>query len=317
LFSGEEKFTQAILSLTSDTQRPVYFLTGHGEMPAGQTSNFRSSLEGEGYVIKDLNLVREGKVPDDAETVFIIGPQNDLDEKEAALLKEYVQNNGKLFIALGYAKETPNWKNIDDLLAGINVKNTKALAIETGRTILGDPLTIVPDYQYHDITKDLYSQDRVTILPLALGLSTDESNADWKANALLRTTDKAYGETNQSQLNAGRPANDGNDIKGPLNLAYAVQNKDDKPKAIVIGNAQFLDDRLISQQGNRDFALNSVGWLSEQQNLVTIRPREEEAMQQAFIMPGQANLIFYGTSIGFPLAFLVVGGLVWWRRRQG
>jgi ABC-type uncharacterized transport system involved in gliding motility auxiliary subunit len=78
-----------------------------------------------------------------------------------------------------------------------------------------------------------------------------------------------------------------------------------------------LSDNEITVQGNRDFAMNSVGWLQELKDQVTIRPRQGEAYQQALILPNQANMIFYGTVVVFPLCFLLVGGLIWWRRRKG
>lgn len=317
-FTGEEKFTQTLLTLGSDVKHPVYFLSGHNELPSSQMSVFRNGLEGAGYTLGDLNLFKEGKVPDDAEAIFLIGPQNDLDEKEATALKEYVKGKGKLYIAVSYAKDMTKWKNINDLLNAINVKNPNAIALETGRTSLNDQLTIIPEYGSHEITSELSAQDRVTIMPLALVLQTDTANTDYRANALLSTTDKAYGETDLAQLEATSKTTKGDaDLKGPLDIAYAVQDKDNKPKAIVIGTAQFLIDQVVMQQGNKDFALNAVGWLQEQTDMITIRPREEAQLQQAMLMPGDRTKIFYGTLLGFPLLFLVIGGVIWWRRRKG
>ncbi|GAA3412696.1 GldG family protein [Paenibacillus hodogayensis] len=316
-FMGESKFTQSIMGLISDVKHPIYFLTGHNELPAAQISMFRTYLEGENYSITDLNLYKEGKVPDDAEAIFILGPQTDLDPKETALLKEYVQGKGKLFISLGYSKELQNTKNLDELLTAVNVKNEKAVVVETGRTLYNNPLTIVPNIQFHTITNDLADQNRVVVLPVAIAFSTDSGNANWKANSLLKSSDKAYGETDMNQLTSNASKQDAADLKGPLDMAYAVMDKDNKPKAVVIGNAQFLQNQIITEQGNRDFALNSVNWMQEQTEQVTIRPREEAALQQAFIMPNKANMIFYGTVVIFPLAILALGGAIWWRRRKG
>ncbi|WP_127580259.1 GldG family protein [Paenibacillus koleovorans] len=317
-FSGEEKFTQTLISLISDAKHQVYFLTGHNELPAGQMSVFRSSLESAGYTIGELNLFKDGKIPDDAEAVFLIGPQNDLDEKEATALKDYVKDKGKLYISIGYAKDLTKWKHINDLLAAINVKNPNAIALETGRTSLTDQLTIIPEYSLHVIVDKLSREDRVTVLPLALVLQTDTANTDFRANALLTTTDKAYGETDLATLTTTNKTTNGDtDLKGPLDLAYAIQDKDNKPKAIVIGNTQFLMDQVIGQQGNKDFALNAVSWLQEQTDMITIRPREEAQVQQVFLMPSDRNKILYGSVVGFPLLFLVIGGVIWWRRRKG
>ncbi|TMV47224.1 ABC transporter [Paenibacillus mesophilus] len=316
-FMGESKFTQSIMGMITDVKHPIYFLTGHNELPSAQIAMFRSSLEGENYAIKDLNLFKEAAIPADAEAVFILGPQTDLDPKEVALLKEYVQGKGKLFIAFGYSKDMQNMKNFDELLAAVNVKNGKAVVVETGRTLYNNPLTIVPNIEFHTITNDLADQNRVVVLPVAAALSTEAGNPDWKANALLKSTDKAYGETDLNQLTSNASKQDPADLKGPIDMAYAVMNKDNKPKAIVIGNAQFLQDQILAEQGNRDFALNSVNWMQELTDQISIRPREEAAMQQAFIMPNKAKMIFYGTIVIFPLAILALGGAIWWRRRKG
>lgn len=315
-FNGESKFTQAIMGLTSDVKHQVYFLTGHNELSASSISTFRSSLENESYAIKDLNLFKEGAIPDDAEAVFIIGPQTDFDPKETELLKKYVEGKGKLYIALGFSKEMNNRPNIDSLLAAVNVKDSQAVVVESGRSLTGNPYTIVPVYGYHEIVNSLADEDRVTIFPVAVSFTTDKNNADWKAHPILNSSDKSYGETDMAQLAAGSSKQDAADLKGPLELAYAVRYKD-TPKAVVVGNAEFLHNQVIGQQGNRDFALNGVHWLQERVDLVTIRPREEEAFQQAYVMPNQAKWIFYSTIVALPLIILAIGGAIWWRRRKG
>ncbi|WJH36343.1 GldG family protein [Paenibacillus sp. CC-CFT747] len=321
-FSGEEKFTQAVLSLTSKEKHTVYFLTGHGEMTSANASAFRSSLESEGYTVKDLNLVKEAAIPADAETLFILGPQNDLSEAETKLVQDYVKDKGKLMFALGLAKDMDQWKNWDAVLASVGVKNVKALAVENKKSLSTDPLTIVPEYGAHTITDKLSQQDRITVMPGALALAKDGANADFTATALLHTSTSAYGKTNINELLSKRlTTNDikqaDQDVKGPLDLAYAVENKDGKPKAVVIGNGTFLTNDWLTQQGNRDFVLNSVGWLQEQKNAVTIRPQEEAQMQQVVLTPAQGKTILIGTVGVIPALFLLAGGLIWWRRRAG
>jgi hypothetical protein len=283
-----------------------------------QIASFRSTLEGENYELKELNLLRDAKIPDDATSVFILGPQKDFDPKEVDLLKQYVQGNGKLFISTGYFKDMQNMKNFDELLAAVNVKNVNAVAIETARTVYNSPLTIVPSIEVHTITQAMTENGLAVVLPISVAYSTDSTNANWKARPLLKSSASAYGETNISQLTGGSgPKQDEGDLKGPLDLAYAVMDKDNKPKAIVLGSNEMLFDQYISLYGNRDFALNSVNWMQEQTDQVTIRARQQDAMQTAIIMPNKAKMIFYGTVVIYPLAILALGGLIWWRRRKG
>jgi hypothetical protein len=234
-----------------------------------------------------------------------------------------VKGTGKLWFALGIAKDMENWANWTSVLDTIGVKSSQALVVENRKSLSTDPLTIIPEYGYHDITSKLSDQDRITVLYGALALETNKEVTDYNATALLQTTKDAYGKTNLSFFTSATSITQNDlkkadaDLAGPLDLAYAVQDKDSKPKAIVIGSGAFVTNDLIGEQGNKDFILNSIGWLQEQQNMVTIRPQEESQLQQVFFTQGQANVIQYSTMIVIPLFILILGGVIWWRRRRG
>lgn len=314
-FNGEQKLTQALVNLNVKDKTKVYFLSGHNETPLGQMSVWRTGLEEQNYEVKDLNLLREGKIPDDAQALFIIGAQSDISDSEFNLIKEYLNGNGKLYMALNFSEQMSKWKNIDALLGTYGIKEQKAIAIDPKNSRLVSPLTIIPQYGFHDITNKLSDSNLLMSMTLAIALDS-QPVADYPTTMLLKTTEQAYGETNIDQLIKGGSSKDDNDIKGPLNLGYVVETKENKPKAVVLGGSTFLRDDAIGLQGNRDFALNSVGWLQEKKDQVTIRPRENK-LQMAMITGGQAQTIFYGTVLLFPLLFLIVGGTIWWRRRQG
>ncbi len=88
----------AIANVTSKDKHPVYILQGHQEIPLAQLATLKSELEGENYVVKELNLLKEGKIPDDAQMLLLLGPQNDLNDKEAELITQYVKGRGKLYM---------------------------------------------------------------------------------------------------------------------------------------------------------------------------------------------------------------------------
>ncbi|GIP35652.1 GldG family protein [Paenibacillus sp. J2TS4] len=321
-FSGEEKFTQALVSLTSNEKRKVYFLTGHGEMTSTQLPSFVSNLTGEGYEVSDLNLVQEAQIPEDAESIFVLSPQSDLTEAEQELLKGYAEGEGRLLVTLDLAQNMDQWANWNEILGIYGVTNEHALIIDSKQTLMNDPFTIVPTYNYHQIVNKLREENRITLFPGAIGLSFDSSNENWKASTILKSSDNAYGKTNLGLFASGQIRMEDlnktdDDLSGPIDLAYAIENGDGKPKAVIIGNGVFLSDQLLNQQGNRDFILNSIGWLNERESSVTIRPREEAQLQQAFLSASQANTIFIGTVVVIPLLFLITGGLIWWRRRRG
>lgn len=319
MFTGEEKFTQAVLTLTSTEKHPVYFLTGHGEVPMDQLYTLRSQLQGSNYIVKELNLFREGSIPEDAEILFLMGPTEDLNDQEAAMVKEFLEKDGRLFLTLGFNQEmSTKWKNLDSIMAMMGIENQHAVVIEPKQTLLYDPFTIVPNYGFHKIVNKLEENRLVTLLSLAISLQANEEVKDYSSWNLLKSTDKSYGRTDFISLIERQEFDKkADDLGGPLNLAYAIETADRTPKAVIVGGTTFLTDREIMNQGNRDFAMNSAAWLSAQEDQLTIRPREGDTFQQVFIMPNAASRIFYGTIIGFPLFFLVIGALIWLRRRKG
>jgi len=86
---------------------------------------------------------------------------------------------------------------------------------------------------------------------------------------------------------------------------------------VILGGSTFMMDQEIVQQANLDFALNSINDLLGNTNKITIRPQVQEQYQTANLSLSQAKIIFIGTVIVFPLLFVIVGIVLWWRRRRG
>ena len=82
------------------------------------------------------------------------------------------------------------------------------------------------------------------------------------------------------------------DKKGPITIAAAVsaaaapadaaeaRRRADAPKpetrVVVFGDSDFAANGALGIQGNRDLFMNTVGWLSQQENLISIRPKEAD-----------------------------------------
>ena len=84
----------------------------------------------------------------------------------------------------------------------------------------------------------------------------------------------------------------------------------------MVGTAQFAQNNLMGSNtlGNRDLLLNMVNWLSSDEDLISIRPKEPE--NQALSMTGQRpSLMFWLSVVFFPLAVVVMGLGAWWKRR--
>jgi ABC-type uncharacterized transport system involved in gliding motility auxiliary subunit len=86
-------------------------------------------------------------------------------------------------------------------------------------------------------------------------------------------------------------------------------------RLVVFGNSNFAVDGLFEQQLNGDVFLNSVSWLSQQnQQLLSIRPKEPKN-RRIIISTSQANWLTIAAVFLLPLIGLVTGFIIWWKRR--
>lgn len=330
-FTGEQQFTQAIMQVTKGERTTVSFLQGHGEPDPRQAfAQAVQMMEGEAYQVETLNLATEGSIPENAGVLVIAGPTQDIAEEEVELIDTYVQEGGQLMVFLPPTESEQPLEHLNRLLSQWGIEPEHNLVIDPERSYFNDPLTPIPVFEPHTITQELESQQRALILPQARGLSAQEREG-LTVSPLLTTSEAAWGETD---LNTADAKKSDDDVEGPLTLAYAVEaeggiatqdaNAGDgeapdeavsTPKLVVLGNVTLLDSQLFTLQGNADFVLNSLHWLSGEEDNITIRPKEK-TVDPITLTPGQADGIFLATVVGLPAVILISGGIVWWRRRK-
>jgi ABC-type uncharacterized transport system involved in gliding motility auxiliary subunit len=84
---------------------------------------------------------------------------------------------------------------------------------------------------------------------------------------------------------------------------------------VVVGNGNFLSNAFIGNGGNRDLGVNVVNWLAGDDRMIVIQPREA-ADTQIDIDRFTLYLIAFCFLIALPLAFMITGLAIWWRRRR-
>ena len=70
----------------------------------------------------------------------------------------------------------------------------------------------------------------------------------------------------------------------------------------------------IGISGNRDFFMNALNWLSQQENLIAVRPRQPED-RRLTLTADQQNRIMILTLLIIPGLVFATGVYTWWRRR--
>lgn len=322
----EEDLTNALVKITRQKQRVIYFTEGHGEAPltgneAGGFSRAKQGLENQGYEVKTLNLVQSKTVPDDCSVLVIAGPKFAFLQPEVDAVDHYVDAGGKLFLMIdpevdsGFEKKFAKWKIQVDEDAAVDASGI-------GQILgLGPAAPIVVDYENQPIVKEFGRT--MTIFPLARSVRVAGTKSDYSASSLLKTSANSWGEIDLKE----RPLryDKGKDIEGPLSLAVVStcpvtppqgQSALSKESRVeVVGNSRYAANEFFRLQRNGDLFLNSVSWLAEDEDLVSIRPRQAES-RQVELSASTARLLSWFMIIVMPGVALLSGAMVWARRRK-
>jgi ABC-type uncharacterized transport system involved in gliding motility auxiliary subunit len=314
LDAEEERLTNGLVKVSRDTTPVVYVLKGHGEADIGSTdrgglSEAKAQLERANYQVKDLTLARDAKVPDDATVLLIAGPRTDPFPQELEAIDAFVKRGGGVLVML-----TPfQAEGMRAYLARYGFEVDDDLVIEVnpiGRLFgVGPEVPVVTQYETHPITRDL--GDLMTLFPLTRSLAVDKNPPKGvTAQPLALTSPQSWGETDRTALQKGEAKADPQDKRGPLAVAAvatvdlsalgeaagttaksdvpaptpaagkgagpaaADEKKPGRARMVVIGTANLATNQFLGAQGNRDFFLNAVSWVAEQEDQVSVRAKE-------------------------------------------
>jgi ABC-type uncharacterized transport system involved in gliding motility auxiliary subunit len=178
---------------------------------------------------------------------------------------------------------------------------------------LGPQVPLITSYESHAIVNDL--KGTATGFPLARSLQIKNGDKT-SLDKLFNSSANSFATTNLSSPEIKIDEN--TDKKGPLLMGAAGTYNTGKPNSqgrfIVFGNSGFAVNSFLNFNGNHDLLLNSMNWLSSDEDLISIRPKENED-RRITLSRSQMAWIRIVSQFGLPLAIVVAGFFVWWKRR--
>jgi ABC-type uncharacterized transport system involved in gliding motility auxiliary subunit len=331
--ADEENITNALLKLARKEQKKIYFLTGHGEHSLSADardsfSNARSALEKNLYAIAEFNLLQQADIPADAAAIIIAGPRKQIPEREQGIIKNYLARGGKVVLMLDPLTET----GMKDFLEGYGIEISEDVVIDHLSRLFGasERVPVVMEYGPHKITDDFsqptFYPDARSVVPSA------KPPAGIEVQVLASTSPNAWAERNLEALKEGKAAFDKDkDLAGPIPLvviatisgqkepADAGQKDENSPQGkdgtlVVAGNSLFASNSYFNQYGNGDFFLNTISFLADEANLITVeRPKTNKPLM---LTRAEATIIFWVVLIIVPLSVLIAGLAVYRVRRS-
>jgi ABC-type uncharacterized transport system involved in gliding motility auxiliary subunit len=315
----EESITNAIHRLAVESTSTLYFLTGHGEKtPENGFRNLSESLEGEHYLARELLLLREEKIPEDADCIVIAGVREALSEREVQLVTRYLEDGGSVLFLIDPYRRTGLEEYLRESGIGLGVDT---IVDERSQVMGGDYLfPIVSDYGRHSITESI---DLITFFPIARSLTiNEETPGDLQINVLARTGADTWAEMDYSALGDGKTRFDPDtDNPGPLTIGAALTfgNPEDEKsgRMVIFGDSDFASDDYIDVSGNKDLIMNTFAWLTSDPSLIGIRSRDP-SHTPIILTEEQTRIVFWLLIVLLPALAACAGIGVWlvsrWKR---
>ena len=337
---SEQDITNAIIKVVTGAQKKVYFTQGHGEHdPTGSDRDgykgVADGLSHENYGIEKLVIAQTGSVPDDASVVVVAGPKTDFFPAEIDALKKYLDKQGKLLLMVDPPDkaDAPQPTNLIALAHdyGITIGNDVVVDVSGMGRLIGTDVSVpvAATYPSHPINKNGQFQF-MTAFPMSRSCQPVAGGVNGRtAQPFVETSARSWAESDvKGLLTTGQVSLDESkgDRKGPIDIGCAVsvpaaadaKAAPDAPKpearVVAMGDSDFASNAALGIQGNRDLFMNIVGWLSQQENLISIRPKEPEDRRLTMTSAIQWN-VFWLSLVIIPGAVFGSGVYSWWRRR--
>ena len=335
---GEEDITNAILKIANPLQKKIRFLTTHGERGLDDEEQqgyyvAKKALENENYEVLPLELYMLEDVPEDTAVLVVASPEKPLEQGELDAIVRYIDRGGNALFLL----DPGSAPGMDAFLAkwgvdvGSNVVVDQVFRLFYGPALGVDP--VVANYGDHEITRDFQGQ---TLFHMARSVNLAQPLPEGVTGvSLAKTSASSWAETDLDRFFAkSEVARSEEDLGGPVSIAVALtveakaapdeeaeegegvedEEKGTESRVVAFGDAAFIDNEHIPKMYNADLFLNTVNWLAEEEELISIRPKTTRG-SRVLMTPQETRDIFYMSVLILPEALLLFGLAIWWRRR--
>ena len=323
----EEGITGSFIRDLKNTTRTVCFVSGSGEHQLDNSSrdgfsDFKDLLAKDDYQSQTIDLLQNAEVPNTCTTLVVGGPTRNYEQPEVDAIKKYVENGGRALFMLdpplkiGRSDIAPN-DALTSLLGGWGVSLDKDLIIDMnplGQVVgLGHEVALVTNYGTQPIVDGM--KGTATGFPLSRSLEirgTDKSSVE----KLIETSASSLATTNLES--AAVSVNDPKNKKGPLTIAaaanYSTGKENSQGRFVVIGSSSWAVNGFINFNGNSDLALNTINWLSSDEDLISIRPKQQDD-RRITMTRAQFSWVRATSQFLLPMIVVITGVFVWLKRR--
>lgn len=322
-FDGEGEITSAINYVTTDNLPKMYTLSGHGEQTLSTT--ITDAITKQNIESAELNLLTsQSIVPEDCDILAIVCPSADCSEEEAAGIISYLENGGKAFIVMNRYYSGTELPNFSAVLDAYGVKMQEGYVIENDQNYYYRyGYYLLPEIESHDITSS-FAGDKYIMAPMAQGIvKNDEARSTLTIENLLTTTQDSYADVDYGEGAAqdGSYAKADNDADGPFAVAVAIseENEDGSTTQLAVYGSYVMFTEDITNTfslGNVEMFTNSLTWMCDDTNKTVSIESKSMDVPQNTIQESKSNIWTMMYVVVIPLTVVIIGFVIWYRRRK-
>lgn len=319
-FDGEGQVTSAIAYVISDNLPVLYQLTGHDEQSLG--SSLTDSIEKNNIEIQDLSLLTEESVPEDAAALLICSPSRDISEEESQKILSYLEGGGKVLLFTDYSQE--EMPNLESLLTNYGLQKGTGIVMEGDSSYYYPqrPDVLIPEINTDSSVLSGLTDDVYALIQDAQPVETLEEYRDTlEIENLLTTTDSGYVKEVSDDGMISFQQEEGDDT-GTFAVGVSVTEAiDDETESqlIYFSSSTLTADELDQyvSGGNSEIFSCILTNLCEMEDNITFNIPAKSLSVEYLSYTNQSAAIFKVIVIAvIPAAFLLVGFIIWMKRRK-
>ncbi len=326
---AEQSFINAIIKISREKVKNIYFLSGHGEIDIDNdkletgASFFKSALLKNSYKVETLNIINKGSIPDDTDLIIVAGGTQNFQKNESELIDLYLKKGRPLMLILqSEASQSlknilsfTNWNLGQDYV--FNLLNS-----QQGPMIATDQATVANQFTTdHIIAKNFNDQKAVLLFrphPL-VAKDISDSNSDSKNEEsirILQTSDQAIA---LSDLNTKKYSGSPKSFD-MIAIWKGIYNKASKSTQIaIVSDVSLLWNQFFYQANNKDLSLNIVSYLALENDLISLEIKEPNKTPLKILGPefnSYFRWIILLLFLPLPVLLLILTWFVWYKSRH-
>jgi ABC-2 type transport system permease protein len=308
---------------------------GGGDILEGRNSGFDRfylALTNLGYKPEQIELAKVPTIGSRCSVVVDGGPRSPYAPQESRVLSDYMAAGGRALLM--YDPDSPLEPSFAAALERIGIRLPAATIIDPTDHYATDPEKVaIPYYPPHPITEQL----ALTFFPGARPITIVGAPDGVKLESLFASTRDSYLRAETGALPAQSEAGAQTARLGVVETAagqaqneprlgqrtIAVSASGRWPgtpvgtqpfRLVVVGDSDFATNAYFALASNSTLAVSMIRWLAGDESAPAVKP-ETYAEPQIVMTNYQMKVTFAVVEIFLPLSVILVGALVWWRRR--